>query len=494
MSKSDSIVTPKVILGAVKDNWPLYSCRPEDYIIGDPIGFGSSAIVHRATFTPPSGANGSSPAPIDCAVKIIDVDKLSSAGDIDRLRRETQLMALSKHPNILRVRGEWIQGSKLFIACRYMSPGSLLDISRYSYQDGFDEIVIATALKQALEGLNYLHINGWLHRDVKAANMLVDDDGTVLLADFGVSSSLFQDPSNAQLSNAATKNDAFATRKSFVGTPCWMAPEVAERKAYDSKADIWSLGITALELSLGHAPNNLFPPAKVLSKTILDEPPKLDREGGKFKYSKAMAEMIESCLVKDPKKRPSAEKLLRHSFFKAAKSKSHLVGAILEGLPPLETRQDRRRKPSMSLADSEGSWDFTATLPPSAGTNISDPFANFNTSPSNSVVFRRTNSATTSIVEGVVPPPSAGSRGRIPPALFVRRQRESSTGSTGHRRTVSFDTGDGTSLPPSTPLSPRAAFILESAAEGNEPAVRTEPEGAHQHEEPQKENHPDQKE
>lgn len=157
-------------------------------------GFGASSIVHLATYSP-IGSSGSStypPEPVPCAVKIIDVDKLSRAGDIDRLRRcaasfrfpfrtcqlqvhyrrETQLMALSKHPNVLRVRGEWIEGSKLFIACRYMSPGpsrlpalwvprlgadlrcsgSLLDISKYAFLDGFDEIVIATALKQALEG------------------------------------------------------------------------------------------------------------------------------------------------------------------------------------------------------------------------------------------------------------------------------------------------------------------------------------------------------
>ena len=103
-----------------------------------------------------------------------------------------------------------------------------------------------------------------------------------------------------------------------------MAPEVVERKAYDSKgsfqkatalgmpahadpsgptADIWSFGITALELASGRAPNSLYPPAKVLSKTLLDEPPTLDREGGRYKYSKGMKDMISSCLSKDPTKR-----------------------------------------------------------------------------------------------------------------------------------------------------------------------------------------------
>ncbi|KAK4051975.1 hypothetical protein OIO90_004505 [Microbotryomycetes sp. JL221] len=355
---------PKLIVGAVKDNWVMYSCKPQDYQIGDPIGFGSSSIVHRATYCPvmDDGPGTSKPEPITCAVKIINVDKLSSSGDIDRLRRETQLMALSKHPNVLRVRGEWIQGSQLFIACRYMAAGSLLDISKYAFPDGFDEPVIATVLKQTLEGLKYLHQNGWLHRDVKAANLLVDDDGTVLLADFGVSSSLFQDPATA-IANKENldRNNGLVPRKSFVGTPCWMAPEVVERKAYDSKADIWSFGITALELASGRAPNSLYPPAKVLSKTLLEEPPTLDREGGKYKYSKAMKDMIESCLNKDPSKRPSAEKLLRHAFFRGARKSAYLVESILKDLPPLERRQTRRRKASASADESIASWDFNQT-------------------------------------------------------------------------------------------------------------------------------------
>lgn len=145
------------------------------------------------------------------------------------------------------------------------------------------------------------------------------DDGTVLLADFGVSSSLYPDTS-AEGREEAIKEAALAPRKSFVGTPCWMAPEVVERKAYDSKgtsalpprvllvltissADIWSFGITALELASGRAPNSLFPPAKALSKTIMDDPPELDREGGRYKYSKAMKGMIDSCLRKDPASR-----------------------------------------------------------------------------------------------------------------------------------------------------------------------------------------------
>lgn len=82
-----------------------------------------------------------------------------------------------------------------------------------------DEVTCATILKQAAEGMQYLHVNGWLHRDIKAGNLLVDTDGTVLISDFGCS---FQ---------VADRD----MRKSFVGTPCWMAPEVVEQRPYDSR-------------------------------------------------------------------------------------------------------------------------------------------------------------------------------------------------------------------------------------------------------------------
>ncbi|CEQ43110.1 SPOSA6832_05008 [Sporobolomyces salmonicolor] len=474
-------IAPRKIIGAVKDEWPLYSCRPGDYEIGESIGFGSSSVVHLAKFCPSNASP--KPAPLPCAVKIIDVDRLSSAGDIDRLRRcvqmpslartelmaivpdrETQLMALSKHPNVLRVRGEWIEGSKLCIAVRYMTHGSLLDISRYAFPDGFDENVIATVLQQALHGLLYLHKNGWLHRDIKAANLLVDvgpsaDDGTVLLADFGVSSSLFQEIGSS--SKPGTDSNLFSPRKSFVGTPCWMAPEVVERRAYDSKADIWSFGITALELASGRAPNSLYPPAKALSKTILDDPPELDREGGKYKYSRAMKEMIDSCLQKDPKKRPTAEKLLQHPFFRSAKKKSYLVSAILEDLPPLQDRQQRRRKASAGRTDTIGSWDFQSTMPgtpaktPNSGI-FEDPFASFSTTNSPYSTFLRRGSSASQ-----PPTPTLEQRTSLfglPNFRERERKRDSSRAPSSHRRQISFDLD----TPPSSPISTLGLVLSES--------------------------------
>ncbi|KND03943.1 STE/STE20/FRAY protein kinase [Spizellomyces punctatus DAOM BR117] len=318
-----------------------YSMCVDDYEVGEPIGYGSSAVVYIARYKPTNKAVG---------IKMIDLD-MFERNQIDELRREIQIMSLSKHPNLLPVFGSFVHGSKLYIVTPFLSAGSCLDIMKTAFQDGMDEVSIATILKQALEGLVYLHKNGLIHRDVKAGNLLIHEDGLVQLADFGVSSSLMDTGERKGL------------RKTFVGTPCWMAPEVMEQSGYDYKADIWSFGITALELATGHAPFAKFPPIKVLMLTLQNDPPTLDRDSTKHRYSKTFKEMIDLCLVKDPAKRPTAEKLLSHPFFKqAAKKRQYLVVSLLQNLPPITQRQHNRRgsHPQKDGSYSKGvSWDFS---------------------------------------------------------------------------------------------------------------------------------------
>jgi len=326
-------------IGAVQDEWQLYSNDASDYTFGQPIGFGASSIVYQAEYRSPSGEL------IPCALKVVDLDSLPM-NSLPLLRRETQLMSLSKHPNVLRVRGTWVDGHKLYIALRLMRSGSVADVLQYGWPEGVEEEVAKCILKHALEGLNFIH------RDVKAANLLIDDDGTVLLGDLGVAVALHDDELaststtilSASGSNAGTVRGKTirGKRMSFVGSPYWMAPEVVAQMHYDSKADLWSLGITALELAQGKAPQSREPPHKVLIKTVQDEPPILDRDGGQFKYSKAFKDVVQSCLRKDPDERPTAADLLQMPFFRNTKKKDFLVRALLSRLPPLAERQQRR--------------------------------------------------------------------------------------------------------------------------------------------------------
>ncbi|XP_012842087.1 PREDICTED: serine/threonine-protein kinase BLUS1-like [Erythranthe guttata] len=305
-----------------------YSANSDDYKLLEEVGYGASATVYRAIYLPSNEV---------VAVKCLDLDRCNS--NLDDIRREAQTMSLIDHPNVIRAFCSFVVDRNLWVIMPFMAEGSCLHLMKIAYPEGFEESAIGSILKETLKALEYLHQHGHIHRDVKAGNILMDTNGEVKLADFGVSACLFD------------RGDRQRSRNTFVGTPCWMAPEVLQPgTGYDFKADIWSFGITALELAHGHAPFSKYPPMKVLLMTIQNAPPGLDYDRDK-RFSKSFKEMVAMCLVKDQTKRPTAEKLLKHSFFKNAKPPELSVKKLFVDLPPLGKRvKDLQLKDAAQLA------------------------------------------------------------------------------------------------------------------------------------------------
>jgi len=308
---------PSMVVPATQTrDWPTTNAA---YELVEECGRGVSATVWRAKVKETGE---------EIAVKLLDLESVNCS--LEEIVREAQTMRQQAHPNVLALHCSFVHDRQLWMVMPYVAGGSVLNIMKYAYPEGLEEPVIATILKEVLKAMEYMHRQGAIHRDVKAGNILIDSTGQVLLADFGVA---------ATMERGGSWGNQQMARNTFVGTPCWMAPEVMEQtQGYNSLADIWSFGITILELAHGHAPFARLPPMKVLLMTIQSPPPTLETDSGKKHFSKAMRDIVAKCLIKDPTKRPSAANLLEHKFFKTAHEPSYLVKHLLSGLPPVTER------------------------------------------------------------------------------------------------------------------------------------------------------------
>jgi len=200
----------------------------------------------------------------------------------------------------------------------YCAAGSLADIMCVLDRP-LDEEQIAVVCKFALKGLQYLHGKmNKIHRDIKAGNILLNQRGRAKLADFGVAGHLA---------------DANAKRMTVIGTPFWMAPEVVREVGYDFKADIWSLGITAIEMAEMNPPHSNMHPMRAIFLIPTRDPPTLTEPS---EWSDNFNDFLARCLVKNPDERWNADELLKHPFIKNARGPGFLQPLVDETLQAIE--------------------------------------------------------------------------------------------------------------------------------------------------------------
>ncbi|KAH8990612.1 Pkinase-domain-containing protein [Lactarius akahatsu] len=286
------------------------------------------------------------------ALKIIDLDA-DDGDDVDSIQREVALLTqLRDGPNITKYYGCHLDGPRVWIVMEFAQGGSVYSLMQSSPNNSLEEKYVVVIVREVLIGLNYLHKSNVIHRDIKAANVLVTALGKVMICDFGVSALL------------ATTN---SKRNTFIGTPYWMAPEVAQSvPAYDTKADIWSLGIMIYEMIKGSPPHFRVAHLKVIQMIPKVKPPRLAENEG----SKDLRDFIPFTLTESPSDRLTAEELLKARWIKNASKapvtilkdlllrygaweKSGSKPSDLSELLPWEKEND-----SENLESDENPWEF----------------------------------------------------------------------------------------------------------------------------------------
>lgn len=224
--------------------------------------------------------------------------KKAPIAELAELMNEIGMQSLSKHPNIVNYLEAFATDEAVWISMELMEGGCLTDV--LGKQIDFPEPLIAYVMKMGLMALAFMHRNHRLHRDIKSDNVLVDRNGRVKLADFGFAINLTQEE---------------AKRTSVVGTPYWMAPELIRGTAYDGAVDVWSLGITAIEMAEGEPPHMTEAPLRALLLITISDSPALQNPG---RWSRSFAHFLRRACDTNAEKRASAEQLLLHPFIASA--------------------------------------------------------------------------------------------------------------------------------------------------------------------------------
>ncbi|TPX70819.1 hypothetical protein SpCBS45565_g01449 [Spizellomyces sp. 'palustris'] len=264
-------------------NWFGEGDPKEMFTLQEKLGEGAFGAVYKAQLTQ-SG--------FVLAIKQVQADR---DNEKEAIKKEIDLLRQCRHRNVLQYYGCVPVGDAMWILTDYCGAGSVSDCMELA-ESTLSEKQTAIVLAAALEGLAFLHDMGIVHRDVKCANILLSEEGEVKIADFGVSERLTQ---------------TVGARRTVVGTPYWMSPEVITGNGYGTEADIWSLGITAIEMTDGVPPHHNLHPMRAMFKIPFLPPPTVQNPS---RFSPTFIEFLSKCLTKDPQARPSAKDLLTHPF------------------------------------------------------------------------------------------------------------------------------------------------------------------------------------
>ena len=268
------------------------------------------------------------------AIKIIDYtkgnnnDKSNISFNYKSIQQETSLMRLvNKSDYILKYYGSYYsrETNTIWLILEYCAAGSAVDLM-LSMGRTLSEVEVSTIMEMVLKGLIYIHKLNLIHRDIKGANIMLSEDGYAKLGDFGIGIQM--------------TDDEYRTSKK--GSPHWMSPQVILNKNYDTKTDIWSLGITCLELVEGEPPFADLNPDEVMEK-IANNPPKAEDIIDPKEHTDEFIDFVNLCLEINPKKRPTADVLIKHPFIvKLSKKKEYLKQLINEHIEEVEQfRKDK---------------------------------------------------------------------------------------------------------------------------------------------------------
>ncbi len=295
--------------------------NPEDlFTLLYPIGKGAFGSVYKAIHNSTNNIY---------AIKIIDYSKNNNRENnniinynYQSIQQETSIMKLVYDSNyVVKYYGSYFsrKSNTLWLILEYCASGSVIDLM-LSMNRTFSEIEVATIMEMVLKGLVDIHKKNLIHRDIKGANILLCEDGTAKIADFGVGVHLINEKS----------------RNSKKGSPYWMSPQVALNNDYDEKTDIWSFGITCIEMINGEPPYCELKPRCVMEK-IAKSPPVVEDLIDFEYHTDEFIDFAKKCLEINPVNRPTAKELLKHIFIvNFSKGKKYIIDLVQKHLKDVE--------------------------------------------------------------------------------------------------------------------------------------------------------------